>query len=101
MANQNVQLTFVWDGQQRAQVYYVIDNGRATVLADAALSGRGRVVVSFTTAASATHVLKWSLWFPGKTLKNLALSATVNGVSKSIASDESEEHHWAGEGVWR
>ena len=100
-SQQQVVLTFTWDGQQQAQIYYVIDNGKSKVLAANDLKGKGRVTASFKVAMSATHLLKWSLWFPGKTLKNLELSASVDGESRELDSAATQEHHWASEGTWR
>ena len=76
---QTVVVAFTWDGQQQAQLYYVIDNGKSKIVATDGLKGKGKVSATFTMPASATHDLQWSLWFPGKTLKNLALTTSVDG----------------------
>ena len=98
---QTVVVAFTWDGQQQAQLYYVIDNGKSKIVATDNLKGKGKVSATFTMPASATHDLQWSLWFPGKTLKNLALTTSVDGDERDIDSADSQDHRWAGEGTWR
>ena len=99
---QKIVLSFTWDGQQQAQVYYVLDNTVVKVDAGDDKRGRGGIDVIYDAALSATHLIKWSIWFPGKTLKNLSADVTVDGgPSVNLDSSNSEDDHWVSEGTWR
>ncbi len=96
----NIRFEVTWDGQQQGQLYYVIDNGRSVVVAGDGKTGRGRITVSYTVSASTAHVIKWSLWFPTKTLENLEATVSVNGGdATSLGSSDSEESRWAEQGT--
>lgn len=98
---QRISLSFSWDGQQEAQVYYVIDNSVVKATAKDNLRGRGSIEIPYAAAASATHLIKWSLWFPGKTLKNVSASVSVDDDDAvELDSSDSEDDHWASEGTW-
>jgi hypothetical protein len=101
MPNDNLQFTISWQGTAKARVHYVIDNGTVVKTETDGLEGHSPITCEYAAPAAAVHVLEWSLWFPGHTVKQLAATVAINGgapVTLDAREDEAK-NKWSGRGA--
>lgn len=59
----------------------------------------GKVSVAFRRPLAAIHRFSWDLFFPGRTLRSLEATATVNGApAATIDAAHDAKDHWADRG---
>ena len=101
MANDNLVFTISWQGAAKARLHYVIDNGTVVKTEADGLEGHSPITCEYAAASAAVHVVEWSLWFPGATVKQLAAKVAINGDPPVTldAEDGEAKHKWAGRGA--
>lgn len=100
-AADHLEFVISWEGAANARIHYLLDNDRVIATEADNLEGAGSIVHPYQTRHSAVHVLEWSLWFPGKTLRRFVAKASLNG-GKPIALDayrDEKKHHWHSRGA--
>jgi len=77
MPTEKVTFTIRWSGADRAELFFIIDNGKlkkANVQSDP-----GQLVITYEVEKAEVHVVTWSLLFPGETRSDLIATYTRDG----------------------
>ena len=101
MGNDKLELTISWQGASKARLHYAIDNDSVVATEGDNLEGYSPIICSYSTAATAIHVIEWSLWFPGSSVKELIAKVAINGevpVTLDSKKDETKSK-WASRGA--
>lgn len=101
MANDSVEFTITWDGAAGAKLHYAVDNDVVIATEADNHAGHGRISFTYPAAAAAVHVIEWSIFFPGATVRKLAAKAAINGATPSTLDkkDEDTKNKWASRGA--
>lgn len=101
MPNDNLQFTISWQGTVKARIHYIIDNGTVVKTEADTLEGYSPITCQYPAATAAVHVIEWSLWFPGSTVRQLAATVAINGGDQVTLDAEADEtkHKWPGRGA--
>jgi hypothetical protein len=94
---EKVTFTVRWDGAERCQLVYVIDNGE--LKASNVETEPGRISVSYDVQQATTHVLEWSLLFPGRTRTGLSAAYERGGKISPLDKLDSATNRWASRGA--
>jgi hypothetical protein len=93
----HIQLVITWDGNRPATLVEVRDNSKRLPIVPTV--GKGRLEISYDTQVSGSHYIECKLEFPGRTLKDLKATGSIdNGPSMTVDEEAERADMWRAEG---
>jgi hypothetical protein len=96
-----IEIVLQWEGDVRARVHYILDNDDVVATEESNLEDYNVIRYAYQTAAAPIHVIEGSLWFPGSTVRNLVVRASVNGDKSATvdAKKDDTKNQWSWRGA--